>query len=97
MQRVPRDFDDFSHILRNALMKTGSRELHENFEASFFPSGVFGKVHEAWSNIELEIRGIDSSEEKTAAWNEALEFYMPDVLEQLGLGLDKKVILAMKR
>jgi hypothetical protein len=95
LQRIPKDFDDFSRIFRRALMKTGAYVMHERLDAHFFPCGLFEIIYEAWSNIELELRGLDDLKELTAAWNEALEFYMPSILEELDL--DQKVILEMKR
>jgi len=92
LQRIPKDFNDFSRIFRRAIMKTG---VHEGFEVSFFPCDIFDTIHETWSNIELELRDIDDLKERTTAWNEALEFYMPGILEELDL--DQKVILEMKK
>ena len=93
--RVPRDFDDFKRILQNAINKTGKRALAESIEDDHSPDGIFETVHEVWSSIEAELRDVKSERERSSIWNESIEFYMPNVLDEIGI--DECVIEAMKR
>lgn len=95
IQSIPQDFDDFRCVFRHALVKTGAHSLAEGVEDVSSPGGIFESIYEIWSNIEAELIGIKNLKERAIVWNEAIEFYMPDVLD--ALGLDEEVILMMKR
>jgi len=94
-KHVPRDFNDFRRNFRSALGKTGELTLAESVEDDHSPDGIFETIHEVWSSIEPELSGVVDARERSTIWNEAIEFYMPSVLDELGL--DESVIEAMKR
>lgn len=104
-RRRPIDkFSDFVLEVSRALENSG---LSKSLEESISSGGDhFDLIHEAWTNIEVEMRYADPGSEKEV-WNDSTEYYIKNAIQEIASseGLDEarsefisnKVALLLRR
>lgn len=71
-------FDEFNTAVCDALVKEGF-DIDSTDDVKHV---VFEKVHVAWSNIHCEVDQF-SSKVKVDTWNDAITFYVPELVKSL--------------
>lgn len=65
-------------MVSSAVAETGGSRLSEAFESS--ESELFTPMWDAWTYIDTELKECNDREEALQVWNEAIDFYTPDLI-----------------
>lgn len=96
-----REFRHFKIEIEDAIERHGFSSLIEES----CPEEFFYSVHNAWSNIENELRHVDKASE-ISTWNESVDFHVKEAILALSCDLKlefdaneaaEKVVLKLKR
>lgn len=78
----PSSLYGFRRKLSLALKEAGAPEefWQEVDDTGSEGGGVFGSLHDAWRNIEMELRNVTEPEERQAEWDDMLGYYVHDAV-----------------